>query len=534
MVFKSPFSRKKDSAGQQKESTSSVANPSGELQSLADSSSQVISLQSLSSLANPREAEKSVVSGANESNLDRVEKDVEDMQYTINPLFASEELEGTGKGDRFTPEGIKATAGVKTGASIGETAGKGYKTLIGGNEVAHTVVGASLGSLHSTVSFFEKARDAWKKKDWASGFKLFAEAGDTTHKVFTQLDKIGVSNLSAGAASMMPGIGAGISAFKSAVNIGITGVKLENLSEYNHVLNLQQSEKDILNKYIARVEGSIVSELVDFYLSLAELILSFSFPPAAIAVKGLKTIKGLFLTSLESWREFKGSKERQALLRVTGAKDSMSEDELGELSGLRDKMTHAETGRFNLKNGSLRDLLNIKLEIDTVDRQIQSISGENSLKVKLNTQKSGLTDSLNNGIRDYNETLSASEETRKYQISIEDVGRIVQIHSNVMNEVLKKANTEKSLIGKVKNIFHKEEKDKILKEIFNGKLPTDIPIEDLSKGEHADYFWDKTEAALNSTLKGRTFFSSEELKGRLRIILSEHGVDKKEVESVLS
>ncbi|PRY88601.1 hypothetical protein [Mongoliibacter ruber] len=523
------------------EQNGNTSIPSGEIQDAADASAEVVALEQLSNLANPQDAsldsDVNVADKGADASLDSevnvADKDAEETQGPTDPLDAKQELKSPDNGDKFTPEAMSMSEALEKSASVGGTVSKGYEGIIGGSTLAHSIVQGSTDKLKSVIGFFDKARDAWKKKDWESGIQFFAEAGDTTHVVFTQIHKYGGS-LPAGGASLLPGIGAGISIFKSAMNIELKGSKFDKLNEYNEILKLDQNDKDVLNKYIVRVEDSMLSDLVDFYLSIAELILTVTtLPPVGLVIGSLRSVKDVYLSSLEFWREFKGSKERQALFRVTGAKESMSEDEMGDLSSLRDKVADPETGKFNLKDGSLRDLLKIKLEIDTVNRQIQSVSGENKLKAKLNTLKNGLTDSLNNGIIEYNQTLSASEETSKFQISIDDVDKIAQIHSNVIAQVLKKANTEKTLIGRVKNIFHKEKKDKILKEIFNGELPTDIPIEDLSKGENADYFWEKTQKALNMALEGRKYYSNAELKKEVEKILNKYNISKNEIDSIM-
>jgi hypothetical protein len=396
------------------------------------------------------------------------------------------------------------------------------------NDNASAIAGNVFSGLTSTVEWVQSGANLWQEKDWESGADFFIKSANMADSI---LGMLATSNVMA----EVPVLGPSIAAFESAMNVFKSNKALSQLREFEKGKTLDKDDQMILNKYVSNIKFEMGSSGIDFLLSIGEAVGSF-FPPIGTGFKIVKGVKSIFTSGLEAWRSYKASKEEQALVRITGNTEMVDDASLDKMENLSKKVNNKEGA--GLEGGSLMNLVNLKFDLNEVENELKTTS-DATRKTELETRKSTISAKLTAGVAQYNSIVRSVDPSDT--ITLEDISNIQAIHASVIEKVLLKVNEEKSILSKFRTGLSwisssiLPEKERIVNEIWGDKgLPDEIPVQELSKGQHAAYFWDKTKEALELASKGRNTFSKKELNKKMKTILQKYKVPEDQIKMIVS
>jgi hypothetical protein len=392
------------------------------------------------------------------------------------------------------------------------------------NAAASSIAGNIMASIQSVKVFWEKGRDAWKKRDFISGAEFFGAGGDLVANALA-LAKDG------GAIGDVPILGAAVAAFNSGIEVFKSNQSLNALRDFEkNEKNLSDEEKYILNKKVGSLNIDLASNSADFLLNAVSIVGDF-FPPVKAGAAIAQAAKFAFEKGFEEWTSYKSEKEKQAISRIGGGSKPKDVEKAGMLSA---KVGKSEPDSLKSSNGTLMDMVNLKFEIEDTKTQISSASDE-AAKAKLINKEGNLTTKLNESIAIYNTTMGNIDSSAK--ITISDVENLQAIHAKVIMTYLNKKEEEKTKWEYFKSKLGgplAPLKDKILAELKKtAPEVTEKNIQDLSKGQHAEALWKKTQEALNEVSKGRSYFTPEELNTEMKAILEKYKVPDDQIKMIV-
>jgi hypothetical protein len=428
----------------------------------------------------------------------------------------------------------KIGGGINSGltSALGDN-GKLAKNVIKGGD--SKIAGTTFSSLQSMVDLVKSGAKMWEKRDWESGADFFLQVADTAKSILDTLKDYEVMGA-------VPVLGPAIEAFKAGMGIFKANRSLTLLKEFEDGKKATLNDDEILalQRYVSSLKVERGSNAIDFALSLGQAVGDF-FPPVGQALGIVKGVKGAFEAGYNAWVGYKSSKEKQALTRISGGKEAeLGAEELAEAGALSAKASKAEPDSLKSSKGTLKDMVDMKFEIEDVKSQIVTSTDE-AAKKDLVTKESTLNKKLEESIAVYNSTMGNIDPSAK--ITLSDVDNLQAIHARVIKEYLEKKDEEKSAVESFKSWFGSTaltasiapKKDKIMKELAAKGLRLADPatIKDLSKGIHGNDLWEKTQTALKDASKGRSYFTREELNTTVTAILKKYEVPADDIRKIV-
>jgi len=391
------------------------------------------------------------------------------------------------------------------------------------------IAGVVLGGFNAMKDFAENAKSFYEKRDFTSGANLLASMADVALKVIEALEKYKVPGTEV-LQSSIPAIGPAISAFKN-------GIKL--FQQYGAVFQLSEKKKEMtedeqktVDLYISKINADRISTGIDFALDIGNIAGSF-FPPAGTIIGLAKSIKKGVVFAMDAYNDYKAGKEKQALGRITGSVEGLSEEEKVAMTDLNGKIK--EEGN---DNDSLLGMINMKMQIESFETQKETAKDVTvlaNLESKLKEKKV----KLNTKLQEYNET-GKKANADFTAVTFNDIENLAIIHKNVILKIIEKAYTEKSIFGRMGAFFGREwgeDKEKIVAKVFGPTPPDPAKIEksivDLTQGENAAYFWKKTKEAMQMATEGRKYHTKKELQDKTKKILESYNVPAKEISKII-
>jgi hypothetical protein len=372
--------------------------------------------------------------------------------------------------------------------------------------------GASiLDNVTSMYSFFKSGKDAFENKDLKSGANAFLEGASLVNSILQTVQSFSSTIAEEGskAAAMMPGVGPALSAFKNGMKIVNVLSSKAMVKKLETISTLSDDEKAHVKEYLSQTNQVLGFEGVDFLLNVVEAASVF-FPVATPAIAITHTIINLFKAAITGWQSYKSEKAQQADNRVSENPEELGTEgrkDLGSLDKTIDVSPDSIYNLIKIREGQAqltRDMANA----DKIpDAHKDDIKAQISKKIELENAK------LVKGVEDFNSTHSG--ETGFSPISVGDIDKIHAIHLNCIKTLLKQAGAEKTWREKLRQVFHDEQKEKILKDVYGGTIPAEIKLGDLKNAENEKYFWDKTKTAIKLA-KDRKYFSNAEIIQRLK------------------
>ena len=424
--------------------------------------------------------------------------------------------------------------GINSGltSALGDEGKLAKKVVDGGDS---KIAGTTFSSLQSMVDLVKSGAKMWEKRNWESGADFFLQVAETAKSIMETLKDYEVMGA-------VPVLGPAIAAFKAGMGIFKANRSLTLLKEFEDgkKVSLEDDEKIALQRYVSSLKVERGSNAIDFALSVGEAVGDF-FPPAGKALRIVKGVKGAFEAGYNAWVGYKSSQEKQALSRISGGSEAeLGAEELGEAKALSAKASKKEPDSLKSSKGTLKDMVDMKFEIEDVKSQIITTTDEASKK-DLITKESTLNKKLEDSIAVYNSTMGNIDPSAK--ITYSDVDNLQVIHARVIKEYLEKKDEEKSTVESFKSWFGSTrltaslapKKDKIMKELAAKGLSLAKPatIKDLSQGVHGNDLWEKTQTALENASKGRSYFTREELNTTITAILKKYEVPADDIRKIV-
>ncbi len=387
---------------------------------------------------------------------------------------------------------------------------------VGLDSDAQGIANEVFGGLTSLADLMEKGSKFWQEKNWENGADLMISAAESANYVIETL-------ANHDAMGEVPLLGPAIAGFKTGLEIFRNNRSLKTLREVEKGLTLEPKEKETLERYVSKIKVQLASGAVDFALILAKAVGDF-FPPVGQAISIVKGVKGLFEKGFDTWKSYKAGKEKQAVARLTGGDEGLSDEQQDEFAALSKKVNKDGETPGLRQGGTLLDLVNLQAEIKDKEIEANAAIGlhQNDLYAQLATMKANLMAS----IAEYNTAMSLVDDSK---ITAADVQNLEEHHANCINSVLKQVATENGMLSMFRRGLAKisdsalPDKEKIIKDVWKGApLPDQLNTTELSKGKYSGYFWGKTKKALQDASKGREHFTKEELGQSMKAILEKY------------
>jgi hypothetical protein len=303
--------------------------------------------------------------------------------------------------------------------------------------------------------------------------------------------------------SLLPGIKAGLGAFKNGVEayqIHLKQIALNELLEISG--HLEAKEKEILEKYSTALKWKLREIGVDFMLNAAEAV-AMIYPPAQVFIAGLHAAINLFKFGCKQYYSYQDDKERKSSERIGDINvEKLKTDKIEEKSG-----------RVGFKDAIIV-LSRIK---DLEEKETQSppnITEEE--KNELSTKKSVLK---------YIILIMNSTQTSDSPITQDNLNSFLEFEQEAINNIAAEVKKDEARILKFSRLFHIPQKEGIIKEMKDGGIfqaNDHIKLEDIHKLDpaHQNYFFEKTQIAIRTASDRKHISSNERLDMMEKMLLT--------------
>jgi hypothetical protein len=401
---------------------------------------------------------------------------------------------------------------LKAGASV---------EAVAAGDAANAVLGGAAGifdNVKGMKDFFLKGKTAFEEKDKASAADAFLEGAKLASGIADTAGKLGETSIKtfATTSALIPGIGAGISAFQNVMKLMKNQDTWEKIELLEQGGNLNESDQQVIGAYISRLNAKFTEELVDFIFNLAEVIAAFAGPAANSGVAMAHSCVNAFKGACKLYYSYKTSKGIQADKRVAGDGDLASRDTYKDFDSLisanPDQNNIKDLVLWHQKRSEFRDNL---INLDSEDSNYSEQSA--NLKRYINL----LEDKIKHGVNKYNAIFSPETP-----IDGNTITELAKIHKNVISKIITQSNTEKIRYQRFKHFIFgnvgKLKAQEALKAVYPGDVsPEDVKISEIEKAGELDYFWDKTKDQIKIAAN-RTWFSDQEITDNLATLLKDN------------
>ena len=375
-------------------------------------------------------------------------------------------------------------------------------------------------------------------------FLALGSAAAMGTQILAKLEKYHVTHVMSDnlAETLLPGIGASISAFKAGIKFWQEGVAISNLEKLktDKATLISEEEKLLIEKYVVKIKTDRVSVGIDVALKLGQVATSF-FPPFSVAPILAKAAKDCIFGGIDAWEKYKSQVEQKSLLRISGGEDPLSKGDLDGVKDLNKKMNQQPVrGAPTMSN-----LVKTRMQIKKLDFDLQfNMKDPVANKPKIDEIRGDLnvwTNALRVHLEDYNSSLSRVPGFVK--VNLDDVDNIAAFHRNTIMRIIEEAKAKKGMVKSITSFFSKEKKDKIINEnkIITELLGSDITEADIEESisilaesiESRDYFWTKTKKAIAVASNGKEHYSKKELGTKLKEILKKYEIPDPQIERMI-
>jgi len=303
--------------------------------------------------------------------------------------------------------------------------------------------------------------------------------------------------------SLLPGIKAGLGAFKNGVEAYQSRLKQIALNELLEISgHLEAKEKEILEKYRSAIKWKLREIGVDFLLNAAEAV-AMIYPPAQVFIAIIHVGVNMFKFGYKQYISYQDDKEKKRSERI------------GDINVEKLKIDKIEekSGRVGFKDAII--ILSKLKELDNKNpkgpEDIQNISN----------MKEGLRASL----EELNKNKSGDE-----LITEGNLENFLEFEQEAINNIAAEVKKDEARILKFSRLFHIPEKEGIIKKmkvdgifLANG----DIELKDIHKLDpaHQDYFFEKTQIAIRTASNRKHISSNERLDMMEKMLLTKFDDD---------
>lgn len=296
--------------------------------------------------------------------------------------------------------------------------------------------------------------------------------------------------------TLLPGIKAGLGAFKNGVEGYQTTLKLIGINELlENAGTLTPENIDVLEKYKTAIKWKLGEISVDFILNAAESI-AMIFPPAQVGIALLHASINLFKLGCKTYTSYKDNQELKRTKRIGDV----------DVEKLKDDKIEEKSGRLGFKDAlmSLSRLENYNLD---------KIKNEAFIKHEKQT--------LDDAIKIVNDFSLGLDP-----ITPANVATFLEFERSTILSIKKEVADEKTYTTRFFNIFKLPQKETIIADLIQkGAINFDkIEEADINNldPKASDYFFDKTREAIKEKCNRKHFSASERLDMLEKMLLTKH------------
>jgi hypothetical protein len=374
--------------------------------------------------------------------------------------------------------------------------------VITGNEslVESASKGAAVGFIADLVDAFSSVTSYYNsEKKPADLTKLGLQVGKFVNAVVDGVNTAKENALVGEALStsigLLPGIGASLMAFKNSVEIYQTYIKIDKINELSTLKNdsdkspFTLKEIELIEQYKTDLDDSLNKIKVDFILNVIEA-LCMVYPPAAMAVKGLHLVLGLYQFACRNYSSYLNNKERKRTERI---------GEIG-VDKLKSDRMDKKSENVSFKS-AVADLYNLKRLKNEVPKDADKIREAQ--------------DNLDKNLREINDLRLVYAGSNSL-ITKENLEDFLKIEAEVIKNIAAELKKEEAFKKRFYLSFRlSQKKDQIYSEMkliphFNFEGITLEDIHKLSPEMH-NYFYDKTQEAIKVACNRQHISASERL-----------------------
>jgi len=305
--------------------------------------------------------------------------------------------------------------------------------------------------------------------------------------------------------SLLPGIKAGLGAFKNGVETYQTFIKLKAVDELFGKLasstkstpEEKEKEKEIIEKYRKDITSKLGEIGLDFILNTAQAI-AMIYPPAQVGIASLHLGVKMFQFGRKKYLSYYNNREIKRSERI-GDVDvkKLKAEKLGDIS----------------EEAGFKDAIIMLSQIKDLEKKDKK-SQEEQAQLDENNSK------LNDKITEINKNKVGNTDITKANLE-----SFLELEQQAINNIVKEVKKEEETKRGIISYFIKQQtKEKIIKMMKDKKPPLyqydDIKLEDIHKLEpaHQDYFFNKTQTAIKEA-SDRKFISSNERLDKIETLL---------------
>lgn len=384
-----------------------------------------------------------------------------------------------------------------------DTVAKGLKAGSENRELLENNVtkGAFLGNLADTCELLSTAGNFYNSEKKPADLALLGlTVGKfTTGVVDTINTYMGGELIGQGlstAVTLLPGIKAGLGAFKNGIEGYQTTLKLIGINELLEKSgHLTPENIEVLEKYRTAIKWKLGEIGVDFILNAAESI-AMIFPPAQVGIAVLHASINLFKFACKQYMSYKDNQELKRSERIGDVDvEKLKADKIEEKS---------ERPGFKAALMSLSRLENYNLD---------KIKNEAYIKHEEQT--------LDDAIKEVNK-----KSLGKDPITPANVATFLEFERSTILSIKKEVADEKTYTTRFLNLFKLPEKETIIANLIEkGAINFDnIAEADINNLDPAasNYFFDKTREAIKEKCNRKHISTSERLDMLEKMLLTKH------------
>ena len=309
--------------------------------------------------------------------------------------------------------------------------------------------------------------------------------------------------------SLLPGIKAGLGAFKNGVEayqIHLKQIALNELLEISG--HLEEKEKEILEKNRTVLKWKLREIRVDFILNAAEAV-AMIYPPAQVLFSILHVGVNMFKFGCKQYYSYQDDKERKSSERIGDV----------DIEKLKIDKIEEKSGRVGFKDA----ILILSRINDLEEKETQSppnITKEE--KSELNIKKSELKTKIEN---------MNNNQTSDSPITQDNLNSFLELEQEAINNIAAEVKKDEARILKFSRLFNIPEKEGIIKKMKEDAIflaNGEIKLKDIHKLDpaHQDYFFEKTQIAIRTASNRKHISSKERLDMMEKMLLTKFNDDK--------
>jgi hypothetical protein len=408
--------------------------------------------------------------------------------------------------DKFEAAGADSTFG--NIVELGALPGKSMENMIDGMEdgpkrkfledwIGEANIVGNIADFCETLSTYGKLMNSKKELSdmgllGISAAKIVVGVVDTVN---SHMESGFISEALSNSIGLLPGIKAGLSAFKNGIEGAQILYKRQALDKLIDFNVLEKKDKENLEKYKVAIDRKLMEISFDFILNAAEVI-TIVYPPAQIIISLLHGAINLFKFGAKKLISYWNNQERKRSERI----GDMDIEKLNN----EDILIKSETNGFNDAIKSLMHLESLKKEKPVDNTKIKQ--EEDELKIKL---------------KDLNK-----DRLSKTPITESNLHTFLGLERLTILSIKKEVEDEKSYITQFYNIYGAPKKEKIIADLkaINGFKWDKLEVKELDKlrADQKDYFFNKTQIAIRTASNRKYISTSERLDMMEKILLTKY------------